>query len=142
MIQTRPESGGYDDRHYLSLRGTGPEGEGQDLKLSLGESVFLGRSRHCQWSLKRTPSFLTASQEEKERRRTDLGWRSVSRRHCRVSYVSTDQVEIENLSPNGTLVDGHLVDRIVLTDCRATPHRIQLGARGVTLELQPGALPV
>jgi pSer/pThr/pTyr-binding forkhead associated (FHA) protein len=142
MIQVRPDPNGYDDRHYLSLKGTGLDGDGQLLKLNLGESVFCGRSRHCQWSLKRTPGFLQAAKDERDRRRKGDTWRTVSRRHCRVTYVSPDMVEVENLSPNGTLVDGHSVDRIVLTDCRRKSHRIQLGPHGVTLDLEPGALPI
>jgi hypothetical protein len=47
-----------------------------------------------------------------------------------------------NLSRNGTLVDGHKVDRVVLTDCRERGHTIRLGPEGVVLDLLPGSLPV
>ena len=68
--------------------------------------------------------------------------KSVSRKHARISYIAPDMVEIENLSGNGTLVDGKLVDKIILTDCREKTHKIQLGPRGVLLRLQPGSLPI
>lgn len=58
------------------------------------------------------------------------------------TYVSPDMVEVENLSPNGTYLDGHKIDRVMLTDCRTKPHAIRLGPHGVTLELVPGALPI
>ena len=60
----------------------------------------------------------------------------------RIAYLASDMVDIENLSPNGTIVDGHQVDRIILKDCDAQSHTIQLGPAGVILELEPGSLPV
>lgn len=65
MIEIRPQPNGYDDRHYLSLKGTGT-GDGQTLKVSLGETIIAGRSRWCEWSLKRLPSFLTAADGARE----------------------------------------------------------------------------
>jgi pSer/pThr/pTyr-binding forkhead associated (FHA) protein len=141
MIQLKPRDGDYDARHWLSLKGTGI-GEGETLKVNLGETVLAGRSRWCEWSLKRTPAYLKDENGTRQDLRASLSWRSVSRRHCRITYLSPDMVDVENLSANGTLVDGHRVDRILLTDCRTKPHLIQLGALGVTLELGPGSLPI
>jgi hypothetical protein len=142
MIDLRPQPNGYDGTQYLALRGLGEAVDGQTLKVSLGESVVCGRSRFCQWSLKRTPLYLKTQGRKRDELRDSLAWRSTSRRHVRVTYVSADMVEVENLSPNGTMVDGHRVDRIVLTDCRTKSHAIQLGPKGITLELAPGALPI
>ena len=69
-------------------------------------------------------------------------YNSVSRKHARISYVAPDMVEIKNLSGNGTLVDGRLVDKLILQDCRENSHKIQLGPKGVILMLQPGSLPI
>lgn len=132
----------YETEHYLSVRGLGELAEGQQVKLSLGESIILGRSRHCDWSLRRAPMYLKSDKNGRDVIRHDLRYNSVSRKHTRVTYLAPDMVEIENLSGNGTLVDGKLVDKIVLTDCRAETHRIQLGPKGVILELQPGSLPL
>jgi pSer/pThr/pTyr-binding forkhead associated (FHA) protein len=126
----------YDDRHVLALCGTGELGEGSHLPIRLGESVVVGRSRHCDWSLKRTPGWLRKPDAERVRIRKSLPWRATSRRHCRISYIAPDIVDVENLSINGTIVDGHKVDRIVLTDCRRHPHSIRLGPDGVTLQLR------
>jgi pSer/pThr/pTyr-binding forkhead associated (FHA) protein len=142
MIHLRPKANGYDDRYYLALKGTGAFGDGEILKLCLGESVVCGRSRHCDWSLKRTPGWLTQDTGVRTEVRDSLPWKTTSRRHCRITYLAPDIVDIENLSPNGTVVDGHQVDRILLTDCRAKEHQIQLGPHGVTLQLEPGALPL
>lgn len=142
VIHLRPQPHGYDERYWLALKGQGALAEGEHLKLSLGESVVCGRSRHCDWSMKRTPGYLRQEDEERKRIRQTQAWRATSRRHCRLTYITPDMVEVENLSSNGTLVDGHRVDRIVLTDCRRQEHTIQLGLHGPTLVLAPGALPI
>jgi pSer/pThr/pTyr-binding forkhead associated (FHA) protein len=142
MIEKPSGRNGHDGSWYLALRGVGRSGEGEMLRLHVGESVVCGRSRHCDWSLKRTPHYLTISQEDRAVLRGTLGWRSTSRRHCRITYVAPDMVDVENLSQNGTLVDGRSVDRVLLTDCQHATHRVQLGPYGVVLELEPGALPV
>jgi len=142
MISLRPNPRGYDERYYLVLKGLGDVADGEALKLCLGESVVCGRSRHCDWSLKRAPGYLRREDGERREIRDSMSWRSTSRRHCRITYIAPDMVDVENLSPNGTLVDGHQVDRIVLTDCRDRKHEIALGPHGVTLSLEPGALPI
>jgi len=142
MINLRPKPDGYDDRTYLALKGEGELGSGEILKLCLGESVVVGRSRHCDWSLKRAPAFLATESTDRAALRDTLPWKTTSRRHCRLSYVAPDIVDVENLSPNGTMVDGHQIDRILLTDCRHQRHEIQLGPHGVVLALEPGSLPL
>jgi hypothetical protein len=140
MIQVPRAPDGFDDGHYVLLRGVEGIGEGETLKINLGETVFVGRSRRCQFSLKKTTGYLLAEDDRREEIRDSLAFRCTSRRHCRIAYLSPDVVEIENLSPNGTIVDGHRVDRILLQDVRTTPHRIRLGARGDVLELACGSV--
>jgi pSer/pThr/pTyr-binding forkhead associated (FHA) protein len=116
--------------------------QGETLRLTLGERVTCGRSRRCHWSLKRTVPYLEDKDGARKRLEATLAFRSVSRRHCRISFLTPDLVEIENLSSNGTLVDGRPIDRLMLTDCRTRPHVLQLGPEGLVLELAPGSLPV
>ena len=142
MIQVKATKNGYNDRKFLQLRGTGDLGEGEILKLSMGETIVVGRSRHCDWSLKRTPAYLISEGDRREEIRTSIAFRSVSRQHVRISFLAPDMVDVENLSSNGTIVDGNRVDRIVLKDCETVAHTIQLGPSGVILELEPGSLPV
>lgn len=142
MIRLRPKPHGYDERHYLLLRGSSDLAEGENVKVCLGESVVCGRSRHCEWSLKRSPGYLGNGDGQRQAIRESMSWRTTSRRHCRITYVAPDMVDIENLSSNGTLVDGHRIDRVVLTDCRTKAHHVTLGPHGVTLSLEPGALPL
>lgn len=127
---------------WLGLRGLGSLAAGQHLKIGLGESIVVGRSRHCDWSLRRAPEFLMSDADARGAIEDDLTFNSVSRRHAKLTYVAPDMLEIENLSGNGTLVDGVSIDKLVLTDVRTRSHRIQLGPMGVVLELSPGSLPV
>lgn len=126
----------------LVLKAEDPAVKGETLRLSLGETVVCGRSRQCGWSLKRTLPYLEDEGGTRARMRESLSFTAVSRRHCRVTFLAPDLVEVENLSPNGTLVDGRAVDRLMLTDCRTRPHTIQLGPEGLVLELAWGSLPV
>lgn len=143
MMELRSDHGGEPaPEHWVCLRGVGELAEGQQLKLAVGETIVVGRSRHCDWSLRRTPMFLKGDQGVRKALRADTLYSSVSRKHVRISYVAPDMLELENLSGNGTIVDGRSVDKLVLTDIRTTPHRIQLGPEGVVLELTPGSLPL
>jgi len=144
MMNLKPDDAvnGYDTEQYVSLRGLGDLASGQQVKVNLGETITVGRSRHCDWSLRRAPSYLKSNGDGRDVIRHDLRYNSVSRKHAHIRYVAPDMVEIENLSGNGTLVDGKLVDKIVLTDCREQTHRIQLGPKGVILELAQGSLPL
>jgi pSer/pThr/pTyr-binding forkhead associated (FHA) protein len=139
MIQIKPDAAPYDDSHYLLLKGVEGVGAGETVKISLGESVEVGRSRHCGWSLKKTARYLKDVGGEREAIRESVAFRSVSRRHCRITYLAPDLVEVVNLSRNGTFVDGHRVDRIVLDDCRRASHRIRLGKTGDVVELSCGS---
>ncbi len=132
-----PKPASTGTRPLLALRGTGEVAEGENLEIALGDAVVLGRSRHCDWSLKRTPTWLKSQDAERQRLRATLSWRSTSRRHCRLTYLAPDLLDVENLSQNGTFVDGSPVARVLLSDCRTTAHRIQLGPHGVVLEVRP-----
>ena len=140
MIQIRPDEVRYDDRHYLRLSGRSGAIEGETLKVSLGETIVVGRSRTCDLSLKTTPRYLADVDGERERIRASLAFRAVSRQHFRLTYLGPDRVEIQNLSRNGTLVDGHRVDRVLLDDVRRRCHDIRLGRSGDVLELSCGSV--
>lgn len=131
-----------DPAPVLLLRARDPAIQGETLRIPLGASVTAGRSRRCSWSLKRTLPYLQDKDGERARIRASLAFVSVSRTHCRISFLAPNLVEVENLATNGTLVDGRPIDRLVLEDARLCTHTIQLGPEGVLLELAPGSLPV
>jgi pSer/pThr/pTyr-binding forkhead associated (FHA) protein len=119
---------------------------GERVRLHPGETVLVGRSRHCEFSLKKTPAFLRDRDGERERIRARLSYRATSRRHVRVTFLGPGVVEVENLSRNGTILDGQRVDRRRVERAAGLRHEIQLGRLGdvVTLEfddLPSGAAP-
>lgn len=139
MIQLTNDGPRYDDRHYLRLAGRDGLTEGESVKLCLGETVVVGRSRTCDLSLKKTLRYL-CDDAERARIRASLPYRATSRRHVRLTYLSPDVVEVENLSRNGTLVDGFRVDRVLLHDVRTATHEIRLGEHGDVLVLACGSV--
>jgi hypothetical protein len=140
MIQIRPDPAPYDDRHFLLLHGREGIGAGERVKVNLGETVHLGRGSRCAYSLKKTPRYLKDRDGDRAAIRGSLAYRTVSRRHCRLSYVAPDRLELENLSPNGTFLDGHRFDRVVLDDVRRKVHTLRLGASGDVIEISCGSL--
>lgn len=142
MLDVKSEGNGYDPAIWLVVRGREGLGEGQQVKLSLGETIVCGRSRYCDWSLRRAPLYLKAERPGRRELEDGLEFKSVSRRHVQIAFVAPDAVEVRNLSVNGTFVDGHRVDRLLLADCRERAHAIRLGPNGVQLELVPGSLPL
>lgn len=139
---TEPTPVGSPPVPTLLLRARDESVQGETLRITLGMSVIVGRSRSCEWSLKRTVPYLEDPEGARTRIRESLAFRSVSRRHCRISFLAPDLVEIENLATNGTLVNGRPVDRLMLLDARVRTHVLQLGPEGLLLELVPGSLPL
>ena len=84
------------------------------LVIRLGEVIVVGRSRTCDFSTRRSKRFLTAPAEEQRRILYDRKFNKVSRQHTRISFLARGQVEIRDISRNGTWVDGTRVDRLLL----------------------------
>jgi pSer/pThr/pTyr-binding forkhead associated (FHA) protein len=106
--------------------------QGELFQLESGTSVIVGRSRECDISLRNCKRW-----EELEARGElpEDGSKTVSRKHLKISVHDTGRVELEDLSSNGTFVDGKRIDRMVLTDLKETPHELLLGAgEGFRLE--------
>ena len=100
--------------------------QGEEYALWRGATVVLGRSRGCDISLRRCRSWL-ALDANKRNEATDF--RTVSRRHVRISYGDDDHIEIEDLSSNGTFLDGQRVTRVVIQNLRERSRELQLGTR-------------
>ena len=98
------------------LQLTGVEGmlRNDTLVIRLGESVVVGRSRQCDFSTRHSKRFLTAPEEEQRRILDERSFNKVSRRHARIRFLAKGQVEIRDMSRNGTFVDGNRIDRILL----------------------------
>ena len=105
----------------LEIRGTGGLLDGTQHVLDAGETLVIGRSRSCDLSLRKTKAFGRRADVNKI-----LGSRQfnrVSRIHCEIELRKDGQVQIRDLSKNGTFVDGVRVGRshlMRLADGRAT----------------------
>ena len=118
------------------LVGVGGHVEGERMELDYGKTVVVGRSRSADFSLRRVPDVAKLSDEE---RQDDHELRTVSGKHFEITPFREDSIEIVNLSPNGTYVNGKRVDKIVLEDVAEKAYEIKLGAREVLrLELGEG----
>lgn len=120
----------------ILLRIVGVRGflSGEEQVVRVGEAVVVGRSRRADMSVRRSRRFLDRT-DRTEVMQTDA-FLSVSREHVRIRFLHPDLVEVEDLSANGTFLDGRRVDRVGLTDLRATPHVLSLGSmERIRLEL-------
>ena len=106
--------------------------QGEQFSLEYGKSVVVGRSRECDISLRNCKKW-----EELEARGElpEDGSKTVSRKHLKITVHDVGRIELEDLSSNGTFVDGKRIDRMVIDDVKDTTHELLLGAgEGFRLE--------
>ena len=98
--------------------------QSEEFPLWRGATVVVGRSRGCDISLRRCKAWLALDPEK----RSEQGdFKSVSRKHARISFHSEDNIEIEDLSSNGTFLDGQRITRVVLHNLSERSHELLLG---------------
>lgn len=96
--------------------------DGEVFPLADGVEVVIGRSRSCTVSLRRVVNYLNAPQATRD---ADHDFNTVSRRHLRVTVAATT-ASIEDLSTNGTQVNGQALEG---------PQQIDLASGGCVLRL-------
>ena len=99
--------------------------QGEEYPLWRGATVVVGRSRGCDISLRRCKAWLAL---DAQKRNEEQDFKTVSRKHVRISYNDEDNIEIEDLSSNGTFLDGEKVTRVVIHNLRERSHELRLGA--------------
>lgn len=101
--------------------------QGEIYLLAPGVAVVIGRSRCCDISLRRTPGYLKSPPDVRD---TDHDFNTVSRRHARVEVSPTSQVRVEDLSTNGSYVNGnHLSGSIEVDLTAGAMCNLRLGTR-------------
>ena len=101
--------------------------EGEERLLARGDEIVVGRSRSADLSLRMATKFLERM-DRRELSRSEA-WRTVSRQHARIAFYRADHIVIEDLSANGTFVDGERVDgKLNVEDLADKPRVITLGA--------------
>jgi pSer/pThr/pTyr-binding forkhead associated (FHA) protein len=102
--------------------------EGELFTLEYGKSVTIGRSRACGVSLRNCKRWAELEKTDSIPEETS---KTVSRKHLKITFHNAASVELEDLSSNGTYLDGKRIDRIVVTDVRDTSHEVKLGGGDV-----------
>lgn len=92
----------------LRIRGVRGFLQGEELLLQRGGEVVIGRSRGCDLSLRRSTRYL--EREDRGSVSKSEAWRTVSREHVRIAYHRPDHIVIEDLSANGSFLDGERID--------------------------------
>lgn len=110
----------------LILRGVEGIVEGEVFPLSYGQTVIVGRSRNCDISLKKSRKYQGLTEEQKK---NDTDFLSVSRRHTKISFYNSQSIEIEDMSANGTFVNGEKVSKKVIGDIKNKSYELRLGTR-------------
>ena len=98
--------------------------KGVHFPLEYGKTVVVGRSRGSDLSLRLLDSYVSMSEDEQDK---DRAFRTVSAKHFEVTMYNLKAIEVVNLSPNGTHVDGKPVDRVLLDDLAESSHEIAFG---------------
>ena len=107
---------------------------GECYPLQYGKTLTVGRSRAADFSLRRTPHYRTLQPDARE---TDEEAQTVSGKHFQITLHNLRSIEVKNLSPNGTYLDGKPVDSAVLNDLANTVHEIRFGLNeGFKLEMR------
>lgn len=107
------------------LIGTAGMVQGERYTLAEGVPVVIGRSRSCDISLRRLPAYLNAPPEQRD---ADHDFNTVSRRHARIE-VRGGRARIDDLSTNGTFVNGEFVSGSTEVDLSQSACSIRLGSR-------------
>lgn len=98
----------------------------ETFPIEAGQNVTVGRSRSCEISIKSCNAYTLMSPEARDR---DEGLLTVSRKHLKIKFAKPDSIELEDLSSNGTFLDGKRVDKMVIADLQSKPYELRLGRR-------------
>jgi len=96
--------------------------------------LTVGRSRTADFSLRRTNEYRSKPQPQRE---ADEEAQTVSGKHFQITLHNLRSIEIKNLSPNGTYIDGKMVESAVFNDVASVSHEIRFGVNEILkLEMQ------
>jgi hypothetical protein len=108
--------------------------KGEIFPLQYGKTLSVGRSRTADFSLKRTEKYRAQTEAERDK---DEDAQTVSSKHFQITMFNTKSIEIKNLSPNGTIVDGKPVETILIEDIHSQSHKIKFGtSQALSLEMR------
>lgn len=109
----------------LILNGLYGSAKGQKYFIREGQTVTIGRSRSCDIRLEGTISV----EEEVNIDHATKHFQTISRKHLKITFHNETRVEVEDLSANGTLLDGDWIEKVIITDITTETHTLLLGSR-------------
>jgi pSer/pThr/pTyr-binding forkhead associated (FHA) protein len=109
----------------ISIRGIHGWSNGTLYPLGDGDALVIGRSRSCDISLRRTEGYLDQPRQNRDH---DVDFNTVSRRHVRIKLVRSVLI-IEDLSTNGTWINGERLENRIDVDISRGPIELRLGNR-------------
>lgn len=112
----------------LVLTGTHGVFQGKKFYIDEGESKVIGRSHSCDIVLEPGPLY-EITQDDEERENIARHLQTISRKHLRITFHNEAKVELQDLSANGTFLDGEAIEQIFLADITAESHVLLLGSR-------------
>jgi len=115
------------EKKKLVLTGTAGYSEGETFSIPVGESAVIGRSRSCDFSLRKLKSWLEAENEERDEAEE---FKTVSRRHVKIEVRKEGEnviVGITDLSRNGTFIDEEKISTRFEIEDWEEPHYVRLG---------------
>lgn len=116
------------------LIGTSGLAAGECFVLSEGVEIVIGRSRSCDVSLRRSAGYLKTPALVRD---NDHDFNTVSRRHLRLT-VHAGNATFQDLSSNGTFVNGEQLSASKTVDLNAETVTVRLGTRETfTVSLLP-----
>ena len=118
-------SGGSSAPVAAVLRGIHGWVDGERYHLTGDNAVVIGRSRSCDISLRRIVAYLDQPAGDRD---NDHDFNTVSRRHIRIELDGTNAT-IEDLSTNGSYVNGELLSAPMTVSLSESPCEVRLGTR-------------
>lgn len=110
---------------HLKLTGIAGYIQGQTFVLKPGSITVIGRSRSCDISLR---ELRRSGDEGAVEGPKEDHYKTVSRQHVRISFKGEGEIQIEDLSHNGSFLDGSKVQgSVTLSDLARKPHELRLG---------------
>ncbi len=110
---------------HLKLTGIAGFIKGESFSLKPGSINVIGRSRSCDISLREVKQSHEESDPEGAK---EDHYKTVSRQHVRISFKGNDEVVIEDLSHNGSFLDGERIKTSAsITDLARKSHELRLG---------------
>lgn len=112
-----------DDALHLKLTGIAGYIKGEGFSLKPGSITVIGRSRSCDISLREAKH----GHDDPEGAKEDH-YKTVSRQHVRISFKGEEEVVIEDLSHNGSFLDGSRISgSATIADLARKSHELRLG---------------